>query len=91
MLNRLGGTEVNVWANASLKEAYDKNSIGYNYTAKGTPSFTASWLETQMGDVSQSILKVRKLDKIRNTFVKNMIIDKATNGRIYCVLILWVL
>jgi len=84
MLNRLGGTEVNVWANASLKEAYDKNSIGYNYTAKGTPSFTASWLETQMDDVSQSILKVRKLDKIRNTFVKNMIIDKATNGRIYC-------
>ena len=84
MLNRLGGTEVNVWANASLKEAYDKNSIRYNYTAKGTPSFTASWLETQMDDVSQSILKVRKLDKIRNTFVKNMIIDKATNGRIYC-------
>jgi len=84
MLNRLGGTEVNVWANASLKEAYDKNSIGYNYTAKGTPSFTASWLETQMDDVSQSILKVRKLDKIRNTFVKNMIIDKASNGRIYC-------
>ena len=84
MLNRLGGTEVNVWANASLKEAYDKNSIRYNYTAKGTPSFTASWLETQMDDVSQSILKVRKLDKIRNTFVKNMIIDKASNGRIYC-------
>jgi DNA polymerase I-like protein with 3'-5' exonuclease and polymerase domains len=84
MLNRLGGTEVNVWANASLKEAYDKNNIGYNYTAKGTPSFTASWLETQMDDVSQSILKVRKLDKIRNTFVKNMIIDKASNGRIYC-------
>ena len=84
ILNRLGGTEVNVWANASLKEAYDKNSIGYNYTAKGTPSFTASWLETQMDDVSQSILKVRKLDKIRNTFVKNMIIDKASNGRIYC-------
>jgi len=84
ILNRLGGTEVNVWANASLKEAYDKNSIGYNYTAKGTPSFTASWLETQMDDVSQSILKVRKLDKIRNTFVKNMIIDKASDGRIYC-------
>ncbi len=84
MLNRLGGAEVNVWANASLKEAYDKNSISYSYTAKGTPSFTASWLETQMDDVSKSILKVRKLDKIRNTFVKNMIIDKASNGRIYC-------
>ena len=84
VLNRLGGTEVNVWANASLKEAYDKNNISYTHTAKGTPSFTAGWLETQNDDVSKSILKVRKLDKIRNTFVKNMIIDKASNGRIYC-------
>ena len=84
MLNRLGGTQVNVWANASLKEAYDKNNISYTHTEKGTPSFTAGWLETQNDDVSKSILKVRKLDKIRNTFVKNMIIDKASNGRIYC-------
>ena len=83
-LNTLGGTIVNVWANASLKEAYDKNNIKYNYTAKGTPSFTAGWLETQVDDVSQSILNIRKLDKIRNTFIKNMIIDKAYNGKIYC-------
>ena len=83
-LNRLGGGEVNVWANASLKQAYDKNKISYNYTAKGTPSFTASWLENQVDDVSKSILNVRKLDKIRNTFIKNMILDKAVDGRIHC-------
>ena len=83
-LNTLGGTIVNVWANASLKEAYDKNNISYTHTAKGTPSFTAAWLETQVDDVSKSILNIRKLDKIRNTFIKNMIIDKASNGRIYC-------
>ena len=83
-LNRLGGDDVNVWANASIKQAYDKNKITYNYTAKGTPSFTASWLETQVDDVSKSILEVRKLDKIRNTFIKNMILEKAVGGRIYC-------
>ena len=83
-LNTLGGTIVNVWANASLKEAYDKNNISYTHTAKGTPSFTAAWLETQVDDVSKSILNIRKLDKIRNTFIKNMIIDKSVNGRIYC-------
>lgn len=83
-LNRLGGGEVNVWANASLKQAYDKNNIQYNYTAKGTPSFTASWLESQTDSVSKSILEVRKLDKIRNTFIKNMILEKAYNNRIYC-------
>ena len=84
ILNRLGGSEVNVWANASLKQAYDNNSIQYNHTAKGTPSFTASWLETQNDDVSKTILQIRKLDKIRNTFIKNMILDKAKDGRIYC-------
>jgi len=83
-LNSLGGDDVNVWANASIKQAYDKNKITYNYTAKGTPSFTASWLETQVDDVSKSILEVRKLDKIRNTFIKNMILEKAVGGRIYC-------
>ena len=84
ILNRLGGSEVNVWANASLKQAYDNNSIKYNHTAKGTPSFTASWLETQTDDVSKTILQIRKLDKIRNTFIKNMILDKAKDGRIHC-------
>ena len=84
ILNRLGGSEVNVWANASLKQAYDNNSIQYNHTEKGTPSFTASWLETQTDDVSKTILQIRKLDKIRNTFIKNMILDKAKDGRIYC-------
>ena len=83
-LNRLGGDEVNVWANASLKQAYDKNKIDYSYTEKGTASFTANWLESQVDDVSKSILAVRKLDKIRNTFIKNMILEKAVDGRIYC-------
>jgi DNA polymerase I-like protein with 3'-5' exonuclease and polymerase domains len=83
-LNRLGGNEVNVWANASLKQAYDKNQINYSYTEKGTASFTANWLESQVDDVSKSILAVRKLDKIRNTFIKNMILEKAVDGRIYC-------
>lgn len=83
-LNKLGGGEVNVWANASLKQAYDKNNIKYNYTDKGTPSFTATWLESQVDDISKSILEVRKLDKIRNTFIKNMILEKAVDSRIYC-------
>ena len=83
-LNRLGGDDVNVWANASIKQAYDKNKVTYSYTTKGTPSFTATWLESQVDDVSKNILEVRKLDKIRNTFIKNMILEKAVGGRIHC-------
>ena len=70
LLNKLGGCEVNVWANASLKNAYDNNSIKYNHTAKGTPSFTASWLETQTDDVSKTILQIRKLDKLEIPLLK---------------------
>jgi DNA polymerase I-like protein with 3'-5' exonuclease and polymerase domains len=83
-LNKLGGGEVNVWANASLKQAYDTNNIKYSHTSKGTPSFTATWLESQVDDISKIILEVRKIDKIRNTFIKNMILDKAVNSRIHC-------
>jgi DNA polymerase I-like protein with 3'-5' exonuclease and polymerase domains len=83
-LNRSGGHDVNVWANASLKEAYDKNKIKYNFTEKGTASFTQDWLEQQNDGISKTILDIRKLDKIRNTFIKNMILEKAVGGRIHC-------
>ena len=83
-LNKAGGHGVNIWANASLKQAYDKNQIKYNFTEKGTASFTQDWLEQQNDGISKTILDIRKLDKIRNTFIKNMILDKAIGGRIHC-------
>jgi DNA polymerase I-like protein with 3'-5' exonuclease and polymerase domains len=83
-LNKAGGHGVNVWANASLKQAYDKNQIKYNFTEKGTASFTQDWLEQQNDGISKTILDIRKLDKIRNTFIKNMILEKAVGGRIHC-------
>jgi DNA polymerase I-like protein with 3'-5' exonuclease and polymerase domains len=83
-LNKVGGHDVNIWANASLKQAYDKNEIKYNFTEKGTASFTQDWLEQQNDGISKTILDIRKLDKIRNTFIKNMILEKAVGGRIHC-------
>ena len=83
-LNKAGGHGVNIWANASLKQAYDKNQIKYNFTEKGTASFTQDWLEQQNDGISKTILDIRKLDKIRNTFIKNMILEKAVGGRIHC-------
>ena len=84
ILNKRASTDINVWANASIKRAYDKENIKYTYTDKGTPSFTQGWLEIQKDPISECVLKIRKLDKIRNTFIKNMIMEKATKGRIHC-------
>ena len=83
-LNKKVSTDINVWANASIKRAYDKENIKYNHTAKGTPSFTQAWLEVQKDPISECVLKIRKLDKIRNTFIQNMIMKKAIKGRIHC-------
>ena len=83
-LNKKVSIDINVWANASIKRAYDKENITYTRTAKGTPSFTQAWLEVQKDPISECVLKIRKLDKIRNTFIKNMILEKATKGRIHC-------
>ena len=84
ILNKRASTDINVWANTSIKRAYDKENIKYTYTDKGTPSFTQGWLEIQKDPISECVLKIRKLDKIRNTFIKNMIMEKATKGRIHC-------
>ncbi len=40
------GVKVDIWAAASIAQAFDKLSIQYPRTAQGAPSFTKSFLET---------------------------------------------
>jgi len=82
-LNSIAGQEVNVWANASIAKAYEKENITFLRTAKGSPSFTQDWLESAQDNLSGLVLKVRKLYKLRSTFIENMIIGKSVNGRIH--------
>lgn len=82
-LNSIAGQEVNVWANASIAKAYEKENITFLRTAKGSPSFTQDWLESAQDNLSGLVLKVRKLYKLRSTFIENMIIEKSVNGRIH--------
>ena len=82
-LNSIAGQEVNVWANASIAKAYEKESIPFLRTAKGSPSFTQDWLESAQDNLSGLVLKVRKLYKLKSTFIENMIIEKSVNGRIH--------
>ena len=82
-LNSIAGQEVNVWANASIAKAYEKENIPFLRTAKGSPSFTQDWLESAQDNLSGLVLKVRKLYKLKSTFIENMIIEKSVNGRIH--------
>jgi len=82
-IKRQYGSEVNLWANVSLQGIFEKNKIWYPRTAKGTPSFQKEWLEGHDHELPQLIVRARKLNKARTTFIDKMIKDHCFNGRIH--------
>ena len=82
-IKRQYGSEVNLWANASLQSIFEKNKIWFPRTAKGMPSFQRDWLEGHDHELPQLIVKARKLNKARTTFIDKMIKDHCFNGRIH--------
>jgi len=82
-IKRQYGDEVNLWANASLQNIFEKNKLWFPRTAKGTPSFQKEWLEGHDHELPQLIVKARKLNKARTTFIDKMIKDHCFNGRIH--------
>ena len=82
-MKQLVGKDVEIWANASIQEAFDNLSIKYNHTEKGAPSFQQGWLETHEHELPQLIVKARKMNKARTTFIEGMIMGNEHNGRIH--------
>ena len=82
-IKRKYGAEVNLWANASLEAIFEKNKIWFPRTAKGMASFQKDWLEGHEHELPQLIVRARKLNKARTTFIDKMIKDHCFNGRIH--------
>ena len=82
-IKRKYGEDVNLWANASLQKIFDKNNLPYPRTEKGMPSFQRQWLESHEHELPQMIVRARKLNKARTTFIDKMISEHAVNGRIH--------
>lgn len=61
-------------ANGYTDEQFDR-------TDAGKPSFTESWLENN--DIGEAILQVRRLEKMRDSFVTPLIDTQNFGGRIY--------
>lgn len=76
--------KVDVWSSKSLGALYEHLRLPYARTAAGNPSFEAIWLEAQDDPVSALVLRVRKLNKARSTFVESAIQQHTINGRIHC-------
>tara|TARA_R110002020_G_scaffold249996_4_gene464072 strand:- start:154 stop:2016 length:1863 start_codon:yes stop_codon:yes gene_type:complete len=82
-IKRKYGEEVNLWANASLQKIFDKNKLLYPRTEKGMASFQRQWLEAHEHELPQLIVRARKLNKARTTFIDKMIFEHSHNGRIH--------
>ena len=82
-IKRKYGEDVNLWANASLQKVFDKNNLSYPRTEKGMPSFQRQWLESHEHELPQMIVRARKLNKARTTFIDKMISEHAVDGRIH--------
>ena len=82
-IKRKYGEDVNLWANASLQKVFDKNNLPYPRTEKGMASFQRQWLEGHEHELPRMIVKARKLNKARTTFIDKMISEHAVNGRIH--------
>lgn len=82
-LQDIVGFEVNVNASDSLAKAFDTIGLPYGKTATGKPSFTKEFLEGVDHPVAEAIRSVRKLDKLRGTFVESYILNSHINGKVY--------
>lgn len=81
----VGGTNtINVNASRSIVTAFDKLSIPYPQTRKGSPSFTKAFLQSCKHPIATSIVRIRNTNKLRNDFVKAAILEHSVNGRIHC-------
>ena len=82
-IKRKYGSDVNLWANASLQKIFDKNDLWYPRTEKGMASFQRDWLESHEHELPRLIIRARKLNKARTTFIDKMIKEHCFNGRIH--------
>lgn len=88
-LNRLAGMEVLPAYKDTMVAAFDKAGLPYLYTKPskthpaGQPSFTKTFLDGLTHPLGQAINEVRKINKLRTTFIEGHILGSHVNGRIY--------
>lgn len=82
-LRDLVGFDVDINSSESLARAFTKFNLPFNRTAKGNASFTKQFLEHVQHPMADIIREIRKVDKLRGTFVESYILDSHINGKVY--------
>jgi DNA polymerase I-like protein with 3'-5' exonuclease and polymerase domains len=82
-IKSVAGSDVELWAAASIAKAFDKLSIPYPKTEKGAPSFTKAFLSDHPHELAQLIVKARNLNKTSGTFINTIMKHCHADGRIH--------
>jgi DNA polymerase I-like protein with 3'-5' exonuclease and polymerase domains len=77
------GFKVNINTGASLAKLFDKVGLAYPKTAKGAPSFTKEVFDSTRHPIADKIKQIRKLAKLRGTFVESYVLDSHINGKVH--------
>ena len=81
-IKKLAGSDVEIWAAASIATAFDAAGLSYPKTDKGAPSFTKSFLTEHPHKLPQLIVQARNLNKVHGTFLDS-ILKHVHQGRIH--------
>lgn len=82
-MKALVGKDVDIWAAASIANAFDALGLPYTRTEKGAPSFTKSFLEASEHPISKLILEARETNKTHSTFLQPYMGFSEKTGRIH--------
>jgi DNA polymerase I-like protein with 3'-5' exonuclease and polymerase domains len=84
-IKRESGLGIDPWSADSIAKVFDKLGLDYRLTEKtGKPSFTKAFLAQQKHPVAKLVADVRRLDKLKETFVKGFVLEGNHKGRIHC-------
>ena len=82
-LQKLAGVLVDPNSTDSLSKAFNAANLSFGKTAKGNPSFTKQFLQSVDHPIPRRILEIRRLTKLRDTFIQSYILDSHIDGRVY--------
>ena len=77
------GTQVDIWAAASIATAFDRVGLEYPKTAAGAPSFTKSFLESLDHPMAKMIVEAREYNKTHGTFLEPYLKHAGQDGRVH--------
>jgi DNA polymerase I-like protein with 3'-5' exonuclease and polymerase domains len=77
------GVKVDIWAAASIAQAFDNIGLQYPRTTTNAPSFTKSFLDTHEHPMAKMLLEARELNKTHGTFLEPYLRHSQADGRIH--------